>query len=110
MSQEVRRAMRLEAVLEALGVSRSTFYEGVGKGIYPAPCKPDEDGRAAIWWDTEISAVQERAIERRDAKAPPQTPSMTPRARPNAKAPTAPSPGLAPTNSMKADRACRRAP
>lgn len=70
MPQEVkiRRAMRLEAVLEALGVSRSSFYEGVKQGRYPPPTKISEGARAAVWWDTEIGAVQERAIKRRDAK------------------------------------------
>jgi hypothetical protein len=37
--------------------------------------------------------------------AAPKTPSITPRERPNANAPTAPSPGLAATNSMNASLA-----
>jgi predicted DNA-binding transcriptional regulator AlpA len=40
MAQDmVRRAMRLEAVLEALGLSRSAFYAGIKEGFYPAPTK-----------------------------------------------------------------------
>jgi predicted DNA-binding transcriptional regulator AlpA len=65
----IRRALRLNHVLAALGVSRSTFYEGVDRGIYPAGCKVDENGRNAIWWDTEIYEIQQRAIDRRDAAA-----------------------------------------
>ena len=39
MAQDlVRRAMRLEAVLEALGLSRSAFYAGIKKAsIRPPP-------------------------------------------------------------------------
>jgi predicted DNA-binding transcriptional regulator AlpA len=70
MSQDtkVRRALRLEAVLEATGESKSGWYEGIKKGIYPAPTKVNPNGRNAIWWDDEIAEVQARAISRRAAE------------------------------------------
>ena len=71
MSQDarvLRRALRLEAVLEATGESRSGWYDGIKKGIYPAPTKVNPDGRNAIWWDDEIAEVQARAIARRAAE------------------------------------------
>ena len=66
---QLRRAMRLEAVLEALGVSRSVFYDGIRRGLFPAPTKIAEGARSAIWFADEIAAIQARAIARRDAAA-----------------------------------------
>jgi len=65
----VRRAMRLPAVLQALGLGRSQFYDGMVSGVFPKPCKLDENSRASIWWADEIAGIQKRAIERRDAGA-----------------------------------------
>lgn len=33
------RLLRLEAVLQILPVSKSTWYDGIKKGIYPKPIK-----------------------------------------------------------------------
>jgi predicted DNA-binding transcriptional regulator AlpA len=60
----VRIAMRRLKVLAALGVSNSTFYDGIAKGLYPPPTKIDPEGRISVWWEDEIEAVQKRAVER----------------------------------------------
>lgn len=65
----VRRALRQKDVLEALGIGKSQLYDGIVRGIYPGPCKVDENGRNSIWWDNEIRAIQDAAIARRDAAA-----------------------------------------
>ncbi len=63
----VRRGLRLQEVLDALGIGRSAFYDGIQRGIYPGPCKTDENSKNSVWWDDEIAAIQQRAIARRDA-------------------------------------------
>lgn len=65
----VRKALRKPAVLSALGVSNSTFYDGIAKGKYPKGTKIDPDGRVVVWWADEIEAFQQRAIERQAASA-----------------------------------------
>jgi len=63
----VRKALRKPAVLDALGVSNSTFYEGIAKGKYPKGTKIDPDGRNVVWWDDEIEAIQKAAVARAKA-------------------------------------------
>ena len=65
----VRKAMRKSAVLAALGLSNSTFYDGIAKGKYPKPTKIDPDGRIVIWFEDEIEAIQRAAIERQSVAA-----------------------------------------
>ena len=58
----MRKAIRKPAVLAALGVSNSTLYELILKGIVPAGAKIDH-GRTVIWWEDEIEAIQKRAVQ-----------------------------------------------
>lgn len=64
-----RKALRLPAVLDRIGCSRSTWYEGIKKGIYPAPTKLNPSGRIVIWFDDQIDEIQKRAVERNAAVA-----------------------------------------
>jgi len=73
---EVRKVLRKKAVLDATGWSNSTLYEKFGRGLFPAPFKPDPDGRVSCWFSDEVAAFQNRAIERktRAAKSAPLAP------------------------------------
>ena len=59
----VRRFLRLPAVMEATGWSRSTVYEKVKQKKMPRPVKLDPAGKAVGWWEDEIAELQERAVE-----------------------------------------------
>jgi prophage regulatory protein len=69
MSQEARKVLRKKAVLAATGWSNSTLYEKISKGLFPAPFKPDPDGRVSCWFSDEVAAFQTRAIERQTKAA-----------------------------------------
>lgn len=57
----MRTALRKNQVLAATGWSNSTLYEKIKKGLFPAPAKLDPAGRAVVWWQDEVEAVQQRA-------------------------------------------------
>ena len=63
------KAMRKQAVLAATGWSNSTLYEKIKAGKFPAPIKLDPDGRASVWLEEWVAAVQKRAIERQNGIA-----------------------------------------
>jgi prophage regulatory protein len=65
----VRRFLRLPAVMEATGYSRSTVYEKVKRGKLPRPVKLDPDGKAVGWRAVEIEALQQRAVAASAGKA-----------------------------------------
>ena len=65
----VRRAMRKPAVLDALGIGNSTFYDGIAKGKYPRGVKLDPEGRVVVWWADEIEKIQKAAVERQATEA-----------------------------------------
>ena len=65
----VRKVMRLPAVLEATGYSRSTIYDKIKACKFPKPTKLDPDGRTVIWWADEVAEFQKRAVERQAATA-----------------------------------------
>jgi prophage regulatory protein len=67
MVQEPRKIMRLPAVMAVTGWSRSTVYDKIKAGKFPKPFKPDPDGRVAGWFEDEIAALQQRAIEHQAA-------------------------------------------
>ena len=46
------RLLRLPEVLRLVPVSKSTWYRGIRKGIYPAPVKLSS--RAVAWWHGDI--------------------------------------------------------
>ena len=54
----VRKAMRLPAVLQATGYAKPTLYSKIAAKKFPAGVKLDPDGRAVIWYEDEIEAVQ----------------------------------------------------
>lgn len=57
---EVKKFLRLPAVIEATGRSRSTILRGAKDGSFPAPV---HIGPRAIAWDsTEVAAWQQKCI------------------------------------------------
>lgn len=55
----VRKAMRLPAVLDATGWKRPTIYKKIAAGKFPPGKKLDPDGRAVVWYEDEVEAVQQ---------------------------------------------------
>jgi predicted DNA-binding transcriptional regulator AlpA len=60
----LRKALRMSAVLAATGFGHSKLYDMISKGQFPKPTKIDPDGRVSVWWEDEVIAFQQRAIER----------------------------------------------
>jgi predicted DNA-binding transcriptional regulator AlpA len=58
----------LRAPWKTLGISHSTFYEWVGKGLVSRGITIDPNGRARAWPEAEIAGLVEGAIARRDAE------------------------------------------
>lgn len=56
--------IRLPAVIQATGLSRSSLYLKISQGDFPPPVKLSE--RASAWVDDEINAWIDRQIERRN--------------------------------------------
>jgi len=50
-----------------MGWSRSTLYQKISEGLFPAPVKLDADGRAVGWPQSEVVAYQQGRIQARDA-------------------------------------------
>ncbi len=59
-----RNALRKPEVLRKTGWSNSTLYEKIAKGLLSPGTRLDPEGRAVIWWEDEIEALQKRAVER----------------------------------------------
>jgi prophage regulatory protein len=51
--------LRLPAVLEATGWSRSTLYQKVSDKRFPKPVKLDPQGRAVGWFEDVVIAHQQ---------------------------------------------------
>jgi prophage regulatory protein len=51
------RLIRISQVVDILGISRSTFYAGIKRGIFPAPLKISS--RTSVWPHSQIRAVAE---------------------------------------------------
>jgi predicted DNA-binding transcriptional regulator AlpA len=51
--------MRLPHVLAVMQVSRSGWYDGIAKLIYPRPQRIGHGGRAVAWLSSDIRAVLE---------------------------------------------------
>jgi predicted DNA-binding transcriptional regulator AlpA len=64
----VRKAMRMPVLMEATGLCKASIYNRIADGIFPPGRKLDPNGRAVIWFEDEIEAVQNGTW-----KAPPQT-------------------------------------
>jgi prophage regulatory protein len=69
----VRKAMRMPALMEALGKCKSQIYDDIKAGKIPAGT-PIGYGRAVVWWEDEIEAIQKAAVERAAAKGRAWTP------------------------------------
>jgi prophage regulatory protein len=67
--QSVQRILRLPAVLEATGWSRSTLYAKISDSKFPPPIKLDTDGRAVGWPEDDVLAHQKARISARNAGA-----------------------------------------
>lgn len=51
-----------------MGWSRSTLYQKISEGLFPAPVKLDASGRAVGWPEREIAAYQQERIAARDKR------------------------------------------
>jgi prophage regulatory protein len=58
--------IRPRQVQTAMGWSRSTLYQKISEGLFPAPVKLDANGRAVGWPEREIAAYQQERIAARD--------------------------------------------
>jgi prophage regulatory protein len=54
----VRKVLRIPAVLEATGWSRSTLYQKMVDKKFPRGTKLDPDGQTRVWWADEVEAWQ----------------------------------------------------
>jgi len=64
----IRIAARKKRVLAATGWSNSTLYQKIAEGKFPKPTKLDPDGRAVTWFEDQIEALQQAAVERQAAE------------------------------------------
>lgn len=64
-----RRALRLDRVLDRLGVSKSTLYQMVADGTFPAPLKVGTANGAAVWLEGWCDDYIATRIEQRDSKS-----------------------------------------
>jgi prophage regulatory protein len=64
--ESVPRLMRLREVLQRLSISRSAWYAGIQRGIYPSPLKL---GRTSVWSAAVIDALIERLVRSSAAHA-----------------------------------------
>jgi prophage regulatory protein len=53
------RLIKLPEVLDRLGISRTTFWEGVQAGFFPAGLK---HGNNRLWLESDIDTVIERMV------------------------------------------------
>lgn len=58
------RLLRLPDVLGRVGMSRTSLYESVGAGAFPAPIPIGV--RSVAWLESEVSAWIQARVERRD--------------------------------------------
>lgn len=74
------RILRLPAVLQRTGATRSQWNRGVAAGHYPRPVKlsPVPNSRAVGWFEHEIDALLQSRREARDAATVPETTSAAP--------------------------------
>jgi prophage regulatory protein len=63
----LQRILRLSAVLEATGWSRSTLYAKIKDAKFPAAIKLDSEGRAVGWPEEDVLAHQRTQIQARNA-------------------------------------------
>jgi len=56
-----RNVLRKPAVLAATGWSNSTLYDKIKAGKFPKGKKLDPEGRAVVWFEDEVAAIQAKA-------------------------------------------------
>ena len=54
----MERLIRMPEVLHRLGVKKSSLYNGIKEGVYPAPRRLGK--RTSVWVQSEIDALVER--------------------------------------------------
>ena len=54
----VRKVLRVKAVLEATGWSRSTLYQKIADKKFPSGTKLDPNGQTRVWFADEVEAFQ----------------------------------------------------
>jgi predicted DNA-binding transcriptional regulator AlpA len=59
----VRKVMRRPAVLAATGWSEKTLERKIKEKIFPPGVKIDPAARARVWFEDEVEAFQQAAIE-----------------------------------------------
>ena len=64
----VQKFMRLDAVVEATGLSRSSIYRQIQAGKFPKPLKVLGE-RVAVWPENSIAAWQSELLAANDTKA-----------------------------------------
>lgn len=60
------RLLRVDAVLDRIGIGRRTFHELVRAGSFPAPVNPTP--RTTAWLESEVESWIASKIEARDRK------------------------------------------
>jgi prophage regulatory protein len=58
-----KRYLRLPQVLERIPVSKSTWWNGVKKGIFPKSVKLSQ--RVTVWLEADIEAIGDKELKRR---------------------------------------------
>ena len=61
------RLIRLTAVLDKTGLSRSVIYEMMNRGEFPRPAKLYPGARANLWPESEVEAWIASRLEAREA-------------------------------------------
>ncbi len=54
--------LRLKQILEIFPVSKSHWYEGIQKGIYPPPIKPTKN--MSMWRESDITQLIEDMVKK----------------------------------------------
>lgn len=63
MAQQSRRLLRLPDVKQQVGLGRTTIYEKIKSGEFPAPYPLSANGRAVAWNSDEISSWIDSRIQ-----------------------------------------------
>ena len=65
----VRKVMRRPAVLSATGWSEKTLERKIKAKVFPPGVKLDPVARARVWFEDEVEAFQQAAVEAAQAEA-----------------------------------------
>jgi prophage regulatory protein len=60
--------LRVDVVLDAAGVNKSTLYKMIRAGQFPKPVKPNDD-RMSRWLASEVAAWQQAKVTARNKSA-----------------------------------------